>query len=53
MAMSIALIQTLWTLFIAALFVGIVCWAFSGKRKKSFEEAANIPLQEEPDENHG
>ena len=45
--MSIALIQTVWTLVIAALFVAIVVWAFSGKRKKHFEEAANIPLEEE------
>ena len=51
--MSIAAIQTIWTLVIAALFVAIVIWAFGGKRKKHFEEAAQIPLQEDPDENHG
>ena len=51
--MSIALIQTLWTLVIAALFVAIVIWAYRGKRKKYFEEAGNIPLEEDPDERHG
>ncbi len=51
--MSIAAIQTVWTLVIAALFVAIVIWAFSGKRKQFFEDAANIPLEEEPEETDG
>ncbi|MCY4362023.1 MAG: cbb3-type cytochrome c oxidase subunit 3 [Gammaproteobacteria bacterium] len=51
--MDIALIQTIWTLVIAALFVAVVIWAFGGKRKKSFEEAGNIPLEEDGDDIHG
>ena len=51
--MSIAAIQTIWTLVIAVLFVAIVIWAFSGKRKKYLEEAGNIPLQEDSDERDG
>jgi cytochrome c oxidase cbb3-type subunit 4 len=29
------------------LFVGIVIWAWSGKRKKRFDEAANLPFTED------
>jgi cytochrome c oxidase cbb3-type subunit 4 len=29
------------------LFVGIVIWAWSGKRKQRFDEAANIPFSED------
>jgi len=29
------------------LFVGIVIWAWSGKRKQEFDEAANIPFHED------
>jgi cytochrome c oxidase cbb3-type subunit 4 len=28
-------------------FVGIVLWAWSGKRKEAFREAANLPLEDE------
>ena len=45
--MDSSLIQTIWTLVVLVLFVGIVIWAWSGKRKQDFDEAANIPFQEE------
>ena len=51
--MNIAIIQTVWTLVIAALFVAVVIWAFGRKRKKFFEDAANIPLEEDGDDIHG
>jgi len=28
-------------------FVGIVIWAWSGKRKAAFEEAARLPLEDD------
>ena len=28
-------------------FIGIVIWAWSGKRKQRFEDAANIPFTED------
>ncbi|HMM53790.1 MAG TPA: cbb3-type cytochrome c oxidase subunit 3 [Candidatus Desulfobacillus sp.] len=33
-------------------FVGIVLWAWSGRRRQAFDEAANLPFNEEelPDE---
>jgi len=41
------LIQSVWTLVVLVLFVGIVIWAWSGKRKNDFDEAANIPFNED------
>ena len=50
---SSSLIQSVWTLVVLVLFVGIVVWAWSGKRKQDFDEAANIPFNEDdmPTEN--
>ncbi len=39
--------QIVWTIVVMIIFVGIVLWAWSGRRKESFNEAANIPLEEE------
>jgi cytochrome c oxidase cbb3-type subunit 4 len=41
------LIQVIWTVVVLVLFVGIVIWAWSGKRKQEFDEAANIPFNED------
>ena len=51
--MDSSLIQSVWTLVVLVLFVGIVIWAWSGKRKQDFDEAANIPFTEDdtPTEN--
>jgi len=35
------------TLILMILFIGIVIWAYSRKRKKSFDEAANLPFADE------
>ena len=45
--MDISLMQSVWTLVVLVLFVGIVIWAWSSKRKKDFDEAANIPFNED------
>lgn len=37
----------LWTLLLLLVFLGIVVWAFSKKRRKHFEQAGRIPLEEE------
>ena len=39
--------QIVWTIVVLIIFIGIVLWAWSGRRKESFNEAANIPLEEE------
>ena len=45
--MDYSLMQSIWTLVVLVLFVGIVIWAWSGKRKQEFDEAANIPFDED------
>lgn len=45
--MDYSLIQSIWTLVVLVLFVGIVIWAWSGKSKQRFDEAANIPFTED------
>jgi cytochrome c oxidase cbb3-type subunit 4 len=38
------------TAFLLVAFIGLVVWAYSKKRKKSFDEAANLPFADEDDE---
>jgi len=38
------------TVILLAIFIGIVIWAYSRRRKKSFDEAANLPFAD--DERH-
>ena len=35
------------TVLLMVLFIGIVVWAYSKKRAKSFDEAANLPFADE------
>ena len=35
------------TLFLMISFIGLCFWAYSGKRKVPFDEAANIPFADE------
>jgi cytochrome c oxidase cbb3-type subunit 4 len=35
------------TLILLVLFLGIVFWAYSKRRKKAFDEAANLPFADE------
>jgi cytochrome c oxidase cbb3-type subunit 4 len=43
----VTLIQVVWTIVVMIIFLAIVFWAWSGRRKESFDEAANIPLEDE------
>ncbi len=36
-----------WTIVALILFVGIVIWAWSGKRKQEFEVLAHLPLEDD------
>jgi cytochrome c oxidase cbb3-type subunit IV len=40
-------IQVVWTVVVMVIFLAIVFWAWSGRRKESFNDAAHIPLEEE------
>ncbi len=35
------------TLFLLVTFIGMCFWAYNSKRKKSFDEAANLPFADE------
>jgi cytochrome c oxidase cbb3-type subunit IV len=45
--MDINDLRSLFTVLAFATFVGIVWWAYSGKRKSSFDEAARVALEED------
>ena len=35
------------TVFLLVTFIGMCFWAYNSKRKKSFDEAANLPFADE------
>ena len=37
------------TILAMAAFVGVVAWAYSKRRKKDFDAAARLPLEEDSD----
>jgi cytochrome c oxidase cbb3-type subunit 4 len=41
------LFQSVWTIVVMVLFLGIVLWAYSSKRKPEFDEAARLPLDDD------
>ncbi len=47
--MDINLVRSVLTLVMLAVFVGIVAWAWSGKRKQAFDAAAQLPFDDEPE----
>ena len=40
-------IHIVWTILLFTTFVIIVCWAWSGKQKSRFHDAAQIPLEDD------
>ena len=45
--MDINDLRSAFTVVVCVAFVGIVWWAFSAKRKASFDDAARLPLEED------
>jgi len=45
-----AVFHGLWTGALLVIFIGIVIWAWSGKRKGDFDEAARIPLDDDEEQ---
>ena len=39
------------TLLALLAFVGVVWWAWSGRRRQTYEQAARMPLEEDSDRN--
>ena len=44
-------IHAIWTVVLFIVFIGIVLWAYSGRRKKDFDEAARLALDDDKPEN--
>ena len=42
-----ASIHAWWTVLLLVIFIGIVVWAWSGKRKKDFDEAARLAVDDD------
>jgi cytochrome c oxidase cbb3-type subunit 4 len=40
-------LRAVWTLVSFLVFLAIVGWAYSGARKRGFDEAAQLPLDDE------
>jgi len=45
--MDVGVLRGLYTLLMLLIFIGICLWAYSSRRKADFEEAANLPLEED------
>ena len=45
--MDMTMIRSLFTVLIFVIFIGIWVWAWSSRRKKDFDEAANLPFADE------
>ena len=39
--------RALFTMFMFLAFIGIFLWAYSSRRKNDFDEAANLPLEDD------
>jgi cytochrome c oxidase cbb3-type subunit 4 len=50
--MDSALIGTVVTVVSFIIFIGIFIWAWSDRRKKDFDAAANLPFEEEAKPKH-
>ena len=46
--MDLGLIRGVITVVLFVAFIGMWIWAWSSKRQSDFEQAANLPLEDEP-----
>jgi len=42
-----SILQSIWTVIAFVFFIAVVIWAWSGKRKKNFDKAARMALDDE------
>jgi cytochrome c oxidase cbb3-type subunit 4 len=45
--MDIGTLRGIGTFVVFVAFIGVVLWAYSSKRKSSFEDAANLPFADD------
>jgi cytochrome c oxidase cbb3-type subunit 4 len=43
----VAIFQSVWTIVVMVIFLSVVVWAYSRKRKAEFDEAARLPLDDD------
>ena len=43
-------VHSIWTVVVFVVFIGIVVWAYSSRRKKDFDEAARLALDDDQPE---
>lgn len=51
--MNIGTLHGVGTLLALIAFIGICLWAYSKRRKKDFDEAANLPFADDTQEDNG
>lgn len=49
---TVSIVQTIWTVLAFLFFIGIVFWAWSGKRKSTFDKAARMALEDDIEIHH-
>lgn len=47
MHMDINFVRSVLTLVLLVVFIGIVAWAWNGRRKQAFDAAARLPFDDE------
>ncbi|MBC8211292.1 MAG: cbb3-type cytochrome oxidase subunit 3 [Gammaproteobacteria bacterium] len=45
--MMTSLMHSIWTVVVFIVFIGIVLWAYSANRKKDFDEASRLALDDD------
>ena len=45
--MSVSFVQSVWTVMAMAVFIGIVIWAFSRRKKSDFEQAGRMAMDDD------
>jgi cytochrome c oxidase cbb3-type subunit 4 len=52
--MDMVMLRSVLTLLVFLVFLGIIAWAWSSRRKADFDEAARLPFDDEDEElSHG
>jgi cbb3-type cytochrome oxidase subunit 3 len=51
--MDINDLRSITTVLLFAVFIGIVMWAYSGKRKQAFDEAASLAVGDDDEVSRG
>ena len=45
--MSVSFVQSVWTVMALVVFIGIVVWAYSSRRKADFDEAGRMAMDDD------